>query len=149
MYPYVIPPLGYGCWPIIQPLSDGIDVINYNAPLGVPGPAGPAGPPGPAGPSASCGVVNATTVAENYQASNNNCYIGVNAEQPVVITLPLTPQSGQLIIVKVEMGPPIGNRKVTVMPPNNLTIDNKNFLVLQEPWESVTLVYSTNWFTVQ
>lgn len=158
MYPYqqqivFIPP----AYPILIPSTDEVDVINYTAPSqpgppGIPGPQGEAGakgdtgPPGP--PGQFTGAVNAVTVNTNYECNTTSSYIGVNSTGPVTLTLPLDPQPGQVITIKLEMPSPIGNRKTTIIPPGELTIDGDNFLVLQEPWETVTIIFNNNWYTV-
>lgn len=141
-------------YPGLLSSTDDVDIINYTAAAqaGPPGPPGPAGDTGPAGPPGLAGgfngTINVANTGSSYQATNTDTYIGVNSDEPTLITLPLTPEPGQIIIVKLEMDAPIGNRKVTIMPPGTLTIDGENFLVLQQPWESATIIYNNNWYTV-
>lgn len=114
-----------------------------------PGPPGPPGPQGEQGPPGECScTLDTRLITTHYAATSEDCYIGVNSEAPTVITLPSDPKMGQMLVIKLEMQPPVGNRKVTIIPPENTTIDGANFIVLQEPWESVTLVYRENWFIV-
>lgn len=135
--------------------EDGVDVINYNG-VSTPGPPGPAGPqgeqgvpgpqgaPGPEGP-ASIGSLTTIIINDDYIAETANLYIGVSSDSPVGILLPNEVADGSIIIVKLEMGPPIGNRKVTVFG-DQCTIDYNGSYILTTPYESVTLIYrSNNW----
>ena len=120
---------------------------------GPPGPPGPPGEKGDQGPPGSfeCSKI---TVSDNYQASCSNWYIGVNATKPVTITLPCGCDGDNCeIIVKAEMGPPLGNRKITVIPCSDdstiTTIDGNLKVVLEVPYSSVRLVFNNgNWWIV-
>ena len=47
------------------------------------------------------------------------------------------------------MGSPIGNRKVTIIPPIGTTIDGLSSIVLQNPYETVTVLFHKgNWFKI-
>ena len=150
---------------------DDIDIINYTSggapgPVGPPGPAGPqgepgvagsqgvqgdtgpAGPqgePGPIGPQGPSGSVSRNTiiVKEDYTAKLTDYYIGVNSEGPVTITLPEEAPKGTEYIIKLQMGAPIGNRKVTVK--SSSVIDNVNNLILTNPYEALQVLYQGNW----
>jgi hypothetical protein len=55
--------------------------------------------------------------------------------------------------VKAEMGPPLGNRKITILPSedgdNTSYIDGNEGIVLQEPYESVRLICrGGNWWII-
>lgn len=116
---------------------------------GATGPAGPTGlqgPPGPQGPAGPEGSVNplATTLAtRNYTALDSDDYIGVVCEEPITITLPLNPAAGNLLIIKLEMSAPIGNRKVTVAG-NGSLIDGVTQRTLQQPYECIRLLFRGN-----
>lgn len=112
---------------------------------GAQGPQGIQGEPGPPGTT----ILPTVNTGSSYQATVKDCYIGVNSKEATTITLPSNAQPGQYFIVKLEMGSPIGNRKVTIIPPGTTTINGQNFLVLQNPWESVTIIYhNNNWFII-
>lgn len=123
-------------------LSDGteIDAGNVIGPAGPQGEIGPQGPPGPAGQCNHKTIL----ISADYQAQEDDWYIGVNSKKPVEILLEDFPKFGKQIIIKLEMGAPIGNRKVTVKS-NTDTIDDSSQIVLQNPYESLTLVYRSNW----
>lgn len=113
---------------------------------GPTGPTGPVGPTGPTGPSCSC---NAILVSSSYTATANDYYIGVNSTSPTTITLPPNANNCTQIIVKAEMGPPLGNRKVTVTTSDGSTIDGDATYVLTVPYESVALISrGNNWHIV-
>lgn len=129
---------------------------------GEPGPAGPQGepgqsglegdpgPPGPPGPAGATGTDYPTTsTGSDYQVTLDDCYIGINSKEATVLRLPSNPLDGKFYIIKLEMGSPIGNRKVTLVPPGAALIDGKATLVLQNPYETVTVIYHLgNWFII-
>lgn len=130
-------------------------------PIGPPGPQGPVGPMGPPGPqgvmgpSGTCDCsdcvinLNRITVANNYQITLNDYYIGVNSTGPVTIQLPLCYDEYQQYVIKAQMGAPLGNRKITIVPQGNSTIDGYLSYVLENPYESVTIIGNDqNWFII-
>lgn len=120
---------------------------------GLPGEKGDKGDPGEQGPPGKF-ECNKITVSDNYRATCSDWYIGVNATKPVTITLPCGCDEGNCeIIVKAEIGPPLGNRKITVIPCSDdstiTTIDGNLKVVLEVPYSSVRLVFNDgNWWTV-
>jgi hypothetical protein len=129
------------CGPGFFSREDGIDVINYSA--GIPGPPGEQGPPGPPGRS---NIFNAVLVEDDYIVNHTDTYIGVSTKKPIEILLPVNPSEGTTLVVKLEMGPPIGNRKVTIIADSTIKIDDKSSYIMENPYESVTLVYrGTEW----
>lgn len=47
------------------------------------------------------------------------------------------------------MGPPLGNRKITVVPQGVAFIDGSNSYILQNPYESITIQgRGGNWFII-
>jgi len=127
---------------------------NCNDTPGIPGPPGPEGPPGPPGPQGEPGVCegwifNAILVNDTYYAQLEDFYIGVDSTGPTTIYLPEEPVDGKLIIVKAEMAPPLGNRKITVTTNNGTLIDGYTEYVIQVSHESVSLIYrGTEWHVV-
>ena len=120
--------------------------------IGPPGPPGSEGPPGPPG-NCSC-QCSATLVSQDYTATVDDYYIGVNSLGPVTITLPADCRDCHEIIVKAEMGPPLGNRKITItafdqgMTEGN-TIDGKDEYIIEVPYQSVNLICrGGNWWII-
>ena len=113
-------------------------------PTGNTGPTGPGGDlggTGPTGPTGSCSCQCSTIlISEDYQATCDNFYIGVNSQDPVTVTLPPNCEDCCQIIVKAEMGPPLGNRKVTVTASGNSNIDGDTSYVIEVPYQSVHLI---------
>jgi hypothetical protein len=117
-------------------------------PPGQDGEQGPQGEPGPIGPTGATGVCGCEcrriVVSEDYNAEMDDYYIGVNSSGPVTITLPANTGNGCEIIVKAEMGPPLGNRKITILPApdeNNLVLINgEESYVMEVPYQSVRLI---------
>jgi hypothetical protein len=145
---------------ILNSRSGGNDNININidadcpdepcppgspGPQGPPGPpgigtTGPQGPPGPPGPTGICSCkCSSILVSAAYTATCDDYYIGVNSENPVTISLPENCIDCCEIIVKAEMGPPLGNRKVTVTTTDGSYIDGADKYVMEVPYQSVNL----------
>jgi hypothetical protein len=127
-------------------------------PQGEPGPTGPTGPAGgdngsrgPTGPTGACECppCNTKLVSDDYQVQEGDYYVGVEAEEPVTITLPECGDECAQIIIKAEMGPPLGNRKVTIVTISGATIDGQTSYVMEVPYESVQLICrGGNWHIV-
>lgn len=138
MFQYYVPP------PVlfIPPVSDNdifIKNISQGATPGPPGPQGPAGPPGPPGPENSC-KLETILVTKDYSVLEDDCYIGVKVTKATNIILPSTPVEGKLYIIKLEMSPPVGNRKVTLKG-NGSQIDGKSSIILENAHECITIIY--------
>lgn len=114
---------------------------------GVPGPQGEQGPPGPPGPSSptkeciNCSDYILTT--KDYSVKIDDYYIGVNVTKPTNIILPTAAPEGKIYVIKLEMAPPVGNRKVTVKG-NGYTIDGAAQIVLENAWECVQVLFRGN-----
>jgi hypothetical protein len=67
--------------------------------------------------------------------------VGIQCTIPITVTLPPNTEIGNWIIIKLEMGAPIGNRKVTVKTSDGSLIDGASTKILQEPYECLQLVY--------
>lgn len=106
---------------------------------GPPGERGPQGPPGPPG-ECSC-ECKAILVSQDYTATLDDYYIGVISTGPTTITLPGNLESCLEIIVKAEMGPPLGNRKITVRASAGELIDGDSEYVIEVPYQSINLLY--------
>lgn len=114
------------------------------------GPTGPTGPTGPIGPTGSCECKCQTIlIAEDYNATDDDYYIGVDSTNPVTVILPPDVDDCKQIIVKAEMGPPLGNRKVTISTRDGSTIDGATEYVMSVPYESVQLLSrGGNWHII-
>ena len=88
--------------------------------------------------------VNTTLVESNYLASDLDHYIGVDSKKAVSIILPENPPDGKVIIVKAEMKPPLGNRRITITTRDGSAIDGYPNYVIQVSNEFVRLVYRGN-----
>jgi hypothetical protein len=119
---------------------------------GAPGEPGPPGPPGPQGEPGECSrSCNNVFISSDYIASCNDYYIGVRSKGPVTIILPECEANDCCqLVIKAEMGPPLGNRKITLVPSaNTSTIDGDTEYVMNIPWESVQLFCRDgNWFII-
>lgn len=130
--------------------------IGPEGPPGQPGEPGPQGEPGPIGPPGPAGECTCqcqkVLVVEDYWVTSDDYYIGVSSSGPINITLPNVPRDCQEIIVKAEMGPPLGNRKITILPwqdSSNTKIDGNDQYVIEVPYQSVHLLYhENNWWII-
>jgi hypothetical protein len=104
---------------------------------------GPQGPPGPEGPPGEPGVCTckckSILVSDDYTATCDDYYIGVNSDEPVTITLPEECTDCCEIIVKAEMGPPLGNRKVTITTSDGALIDGADDYIITVPYGTITV----------
>jgi hypothetical protein len=117
---------------------------------GDPGPPGPPGetgnqgepgPPGPPGPAGNCSCnCSSILVSEDYTANVGDYYIGVNSTGPTIITLPPDAPDCTELIIKAEMGPPIGDRKITVTTSDGSFIDGSNDYIITIPYQSVNII---------
>lgn len=110
-------------------------------PQGEQGPAGPQGEQGPPGPGTEC--INCSDyilTTKDYSVKDSDYYIGVDVTKATNIILPSLPLEGKIYIVKLEMKPPVGNRKVTIKG-NGKLIDGQSSVVLENPYESITIIF--------
>ncbi len=118
-----------------------VDDRDTNCHEGPPGPPGPEGPPGPPGPPGECTCrCKSILVSEDYTATCDDYYIGVNSDEPVTITLPEDCTDCCEIIVKAEMGPPLGNRKITVTTSDGALIDGADDYIITVPYGTITVL---------
>ena len=127
--------------------------VGYTGSAGEAGEAGPPGEPGPIGYTGSAGECNcecqAILVSQDYTATLDDYYIGVNSTRPVTITLPTSNGDCGEIIIKAEMGPPLGNRKITITTSDGSFIDGASSYVITVPYQSVNLLQrGGDWWTI-
>jgi hypothetical protein len=120
---------------------------------GSQGVQGLSGSVGPIGPTGECTCqCQAILVSEDYSADRDDYYIGVNSDGPTVIQLPCNSRDCDEIVIKAEMGPPVGNRKITIIPCQDSTackIDGDDSYVIEVPYQSVKLIYrGGNWWII-
>ena len=121
-------------------------------PTGATGPQGPPGEQGPKGDPGECECsCNSVFISSDYIANSSDYYIGVRSDGPVTVILPeCEANTCHQLVIKAEMGAPLGNRKVTILPSSNTnTIDGDTEYVMNIPWESVRLFCRDgNWFII-
>ena len=110
---------------------------------GIQGERGPEGPQGAPGYCAGC-KNNTILIRSTYRATNDDFYIGVNSDEPITVYLPTDPVEGKIIIVKAEMKPPLGNRKITIKCLDDDLIDNYGEYVINVSNESVSMIFRGN-----
>lgn len=119
-------------------------------PQGPQGAQGETGPEGPQGPPGSICDIPTITVKEDYTLQTTDCYIGVNSASSVTLTLPKKVDDGKLYIVKAQMKPPMGNRKIRIIAGDDSKIDGYEDYVMTVSHDSVTLIRNDGeWFTIK
>ena len=89
------------------------------------------------------------TITTDYYAGDADCYIGVCSKEPTTVHLPANPANGRIIIVKAEMKPPLGNRKITIVGQNGALIDGYSDYIISVSYESVTVLFrGKNWHII-
>lgn len=83
-------------------------------------------------------------ITESYQITDDDCYIGVKCDKPVILTLPAKVDDGRLIIIKAEMKPPMGNKTITIVTRDGSTIDGYINHTIQVSHDFVHLIYHNN-----
>jgi hypothetical protein len=124
---------------LIVEFSDGT-ILNAGYVVGPEGPRGDAAPPGD---------IETVLVSEDYESTIDNCYIGVNSDRPVTISLPVDISDGHQIAIKAEMGTTLSKRKVTIKTLDGSLIDGSPTFVLSVPYQSVHLIRrGLNWHII-
>ena len=92
----------------------------------------------------------AILISEDYIATMDDYYIGVNSEGSVTITIPCDCDDGHEIVVKSEMKQPLNNRKITIISmddENICSIDGELEYIIELPYQNVRLVCrDNNWW---
>lgn len=110
-------------------------------PPGPPGPKGEQGEQGPPGPSSNNCIINTKLVSSDYTLLSDDCYIGVNSQSSVIITLPDTAPNGKHYYIKAEMSPPLGNRKIIIKTSHNSLIDDQTQIVITTAFKSIHVIH--------
>jgi hypothetical protein len=93
-------------------------------------------------------VVSITGITTYYQASNTDDYIGVSANVPVKIDLPVNAAVGKKIIVKDE-GNNISTYNITVQAGIGQSVENDSSVVMKINHQSFTYFYNgSNWYII-
>jgi len=93
-------------------------------------------------------TVSITGITTYYQASNTDDYIGVSANVPVEIALPISPIVGKKIIVKDE-GNNIATYNITVQAGAGTSVENDNSVIMKINHQSFTYFFNgSNWFLI-
>lgn len=115
-------------------------------PQGIQGEQGEPGPPGPPGPASESNTIQ---IHSDYYATEDDFYIGVNSDGPSTVHLPKDAEDGCQIVVKAEMKPPLGNRKITIITQDGSKIDGASSYVIQVSHESLWVIKcGSNWHII-
>lgn len=112
---------------------------------GEKGDTGEQGPPGPVCPH----VQRIILIDDDYTTTEEDFFIGVNCDHPITITLLPLPSDGQRYIIKAEMSPPLGNRKIKITTIDGSLIDNESEITILQAFTCLTLIFHTNnWYII-
>jgi hypothetical protein len=93
-------------------------------------------------------IVSVTGITTYYEANNTDDYIGVNADVPVTIVLPTSPNTGKKLIVKDE-GNKIATYNITVQAGAGTSVENDSSVIMTINHQSFTYFYNgSNWFLI-
>jgi len=93
-------------------------------------------------------IVSISGITPYYQASNVDDYIGVSANVPVTIDLPLSPIVGKKIVVKDE-GNKIATYNITVQAGAGTSVENDSSVIMDINHQSFTYFFNgNNWFLI-
>ena len=93
-------------------------------------------------------IVSVTGITTYYEANNTDDYIGVNADVPVTIVLPTSPNTGKKLIVKDE-GNKIATYNITVQAGAGTSVENDISVIMNINHQSLTYFYNnSNWFLI-
>ncbi len=124
---------------LVIELSDGTEIVAGDV----------VGPPGPPGPSGGCNPFNTTTIFEDYSCSEADYYIGVQITEEATITLPENPQNGIQYIIKLEFGPPVGNRKLKIKASGSSLINGNGDITMNTGYQVTKLISNNNnWYLI-
>lgn len=85
-----------------------------------------------------CCVVKVVT--SNYYVQDSDYYIGVKSSGPTIIYLQDNPKDCLEIVIKADMPPPIGNKKVIIQSQGAATIDGGTSVILSVSYASIRLI---------
>lgn len=111
---------------------------------GVQGVQGVQGPTGGQQPVTNSCILPAKVITESYYIQPEDCYIGVLNTKSIEIYLPQNPPIGKMLIIKAQQKQ-IGNKKIYIVTQNGDKIDDGDEVVLQSPYESITLIFNDSW----
>lgn len=102
----------------------------------------------PAGGVGITSIVSITGVTTYYQSTDDDDYIGVSANVPVVIVLPQIPSYGKKLVVKDE-GNQINTYNITVQAGIGKSVENDVSVTMSINHQSFSFFYNgSNWFIV-
>lgn len=123
---------------------------GLQGPIGPQGLQGNVGPQGPQGiPGTSSNLLTGITITEDYECDTDACYIGVQLKEAATLVLPKNPKNCTQIIIKLEYGAPVGNRKLTVKARDENLINGVESITLTTPYQALHLISSNeNWYII-
>ena len=124
--------------------STGLQGIQGLEGSSIQGTQGIQGPSGGQQPVTNSCILPAKVISETYHIQPEDCYIGVLNTKSIEIYLPQNPPIGKMLIIKAQQKQ-IGNKKIYIVTQNGDKIDDGDEIVLQSPYESVTLIFNDSW----
>jgi hypothetical protein len=122
----------------------GLQGISGQDGSSIQGIQGIQGPNGGSEPVTNTCILPAKVITESYYIQPEDCYIGVINTKSIEIYLPQNPPKGKMLIIKAQQKQ-IGNKKIYIVTQNGDKIDDGDEIVLQSPYESITLIFNDSW----
>lgn len=117
------------------------DVIRLKGTKGDKGDKGVKGDKGDRGLPGRSYAHKAIVIYQDYTVTPEDFYIGVDSTGPVTITLPEDYTDCGEIVIKSEMRPPLGNRKLTLVATNGSLIDGYPSHINETSNAAIRLIY--------
>jgi hypothetical protein len=123
---------------------------------GVPGPQGeqglqgPQGEQGPPGDTRNSNIqLPIRVIRENAEATKDDYYIGAILTNEAELKLPAHLVNGHCLVIKLQYGAPVGNRKLKIIAQGTSLINESSSFTLTTPYQSITLIANDNvWYTI-
>jgi hypothetical protein len=97
----------------------------------------------------SNGNTTRTITTSTYTGTDDEFYIGISSDKASTVYLPANARDGKIIIVKAEMKPPMGNRKVIIETTDGSKIDGYSDASINVSHGKITLIRNNNnWFII-
>lgn len=97
----------------------------------------------------SFGNKTTTVTTPTHYGTADEFYIGVSSDKASTIYLPADAADGRIIIIKAEMRPPLGSRKIDIVTTDESTIDGYTTASITVSHGKMTLIRNNNnWFII-
>ena len=90
-----------------------------------------------------------TVDTATYSARSCDFYIGIASDRATTVYLPPAVRDGKMVVIKAEMRPPMGSRKINIATTDGSTIDGYSELSITVSHGAKFLIRNrNNWFII-